>query len=158
MTIKREILLCPKSPSKLWLSFRSGVQPPTVIWPSSVQSVTPLLYHFCLFVHIPVPDSAPPCVSCFRCSFCFMSPAPNPIPNPEPCSVLLCITSPCSIFVPMLFYPNPCPFPSTLLCSFRYLYVDSFLYVPQSEINVPSELQSVSSEPSEFIGTSARPN
>ena len=71
-----------------------------------------------------------------------MSATPNPVPNPEPNphSVLLRITSPCSIFVPMLFCPNPCPFPSTLLCSFQYLYIDSFLYVPQSEIDIDCPL------------------
>ena len=78
----------------------------------------------------------------------FHVPRPNPrSPFPVPCSlfpvprsVLLRITSPCSIFVPMLFCPNPCPFPLTLLCSFWYLYVDSFLHVPQSEINIDCPL------------------
>ena len=79
-------------------------------------------------------------VSDVRFVSCPLSQTPFRTLNPEPCSVLLRITSPCSLFVPMLFCPNPCLFPSTLLCSFRYLYIDSFLYVPQSEINIDCPL------------------
>ena len=51
------------------------------------------------------------------------------VPHPNPHSVLLHITSPCSIFVPMLFCPNPCPFPSTLLCSFdTYTFITSCMF------------------------------
>ena len=32
----------------------------------------PLLSHFCLFVHIPIPDPVPPHISSFQYSFCFM--------------------------------------------------------------------------------------
>ena len=159
MTVKREILLHPKSPSELRTSFGSGMQPPSVSRPSSVQPIIPCfiisvysflipflhafhvsdirlfhvphprsLFHstshciplvlflfpllfptlcpfpmnpacsllgssslaqvgplspalsFCLFVHIPVPDSVPPCVSCVRYSFvsCSRSPIPDP--------------------------------------------------------------------------------
>ena len=82
-----------------------------------------------------------PC-SWFRSPMHFMFPmfvlfhVPRPKPCSDPQSVLLHITSPCSIFVPMFLCPNPCLFPLTLLCSFWYLYVDSFLYVPQSEIDI----------------------
>ena len=51
-------------------------------------------------------------VSCPPLQFPFQT------PNPKPRSILLHITSPCSIFVSRLLCPNPCPFPSTLLCSF----------------------------------------
>ena len=95
----------------------------------------------------PIPDPVPPHISCFQYLSCFMFPAPIPVPNPEPRtpnpeprSILLRIMSPCSFFVPMFFCPNPCPFPSTLLYSFRYLYVDNFLYVPQSEIDIDCPL------------------
>ena len=100
----------------------------------------PLLYHFCSFAHIPVPDPVLPHVSCFWYSFCFMSPAPIPVLNPEPHSVLLCIMSPYSNFVSILLCLNPCLFPSTLLYPFRYLYVHNFLYVPQSEIDIDCPL------------------
>ena len=40
----------------------------------------PPLYHFCLFIHIPVPDPVPPCVSCFQYSFVSCSPSPIPVP------------------------------------------------------------------------------
>ena len=91
---------------------------------------------FLLIHSSPVPDPVPPHVSCFRYLSCFMFPALNPDPH----SILLRITSPCSIFVPMFFCPNPCPFPETLLCSFQYFYVESFLYVPQSEIDIDCSL------------------
>ena len=102
----------------------------------------PLLYHFCLFGHIPIPDPISPHVLCSN--ICFVS-CPHPrclLSNPKPKShcILLHITSPCSIFVSILLCLNPCLFPSTLLCSFQYLYIDNFLYVPQSEINIDCPL------------------
>ena len=102
-----------------------------------VRSVKPALSF--LFIHSsPVPDPIPPHVSCFRCSFCFMSPALNPVLNPKPRSLFHPTSHhiPLFYFHPYAFCLNPCPFPSTLLCSFRYLYVNSFLYVPQSEIDI----------------------
>ena len=109
--------------------------------PARFDPLTPL-YHFCLFAHPPflIPSPLTFHVSDVRSVSCPLPRTPFQTPNPEPRSVLLCITSPCSIFVPMLFCPNPCPIPSTLLCSFRYLYVDSFLYVPQSEIDIDCPL------------------
>ena len=55
----------------------------------------PPLYHFCLFVHIPIPDPIPPHISCFWYLFCFMIPVPIPhskpqTPNPKPRSIPLC--------------------------------------------------------------------
>ena len=135
-------MLCPKSPSELQLSFGSGTQPSTVFQPSSVRSVTPSFYHFCAFAHPPFLILFPHAFHVSNIHFVSCSPPQTPFqtPNPNPHSVLLHITSPCSIFVPMFFFLNPCPLPSTLLCSFQYLYVNNFLYVPQSEIDIDCPL------------------
>ena len=87
---------------------------------------------------------------------CF--PYPIPVPNPKPQtpfhSTLHCI--PLVLFLFPLLFPTLCPFSSTLLCSFRYLYVNNFLYVSSvwnwhrlsplnsslSHLNLPNSLES----------------
>ena len=109
------------------------MQPSAVLWHGSVRPVTPC-FIISAYLLIPRSWSRSPMRFMFPIFILFH------VPCPEPCSVLLRITSPCSIFVPMFFCPNPCPFPFTLLCSFRYLYVNSSLYVPQSEIDIDCPL------------------
>ena len=119
------------APSHLPSSSRVSVLVCSLLWSSSlVQSITPCFiisaYSFISLFLIPFPHMFH--VSIF---VLFHVPCPNPhsepqTPNPKPHSILLHITSPCSIFVPMLFCPNPCPFPSTLLCSFNtYTFITS---------------------------------
>ena len=128
-----------QAPAKLWIRHTAFHGPLARLGSTHYP---PLLYYFCLFAHppflIPFPHAFH--VSDIRLVSCSPPQTPFRTPNPKPRSVLLCITSPCSIFVPMFFCPNPCPFPLTLLCSFWYLYVNSFLYVPQSEINIDCPL------------------
>ena len=70
----------------------------------------PLLYHFWLFIHIPVPDSVPPCISCFRYLF-----VPNPKPQTPSRSTSHHI--PLVLFLFPLLFPTLCLFPTTLICS-----------------------------------------
>ena len=80
---------------------------------------------FLLIRSSPVPNPVPPHVSCFRCSFCFMSPTPNPVPNPEPRSPFRSTSHhiPLFYFRPYAFLPEPMPvsldpvmFLSILIC------------------------------------------
>ena len=85
--IHNTFLLRPKSPSELWPSFRSGTQPSTVLWPSSVRPITPPpLYHFCLFAHppflIPFPHTFH--VSNIHLVSCSLPQTPFRTPNPKP--------------------------------------------------------------------------
>ena len=91
----------------------------------------PLLYHFCSFVHIPIPDPVPPCVSCFQYLVVSHSPPPIPVLNPKP-QTLFRFTShhiPLVLFLFPLLFPTLCPFPMALICPLRYLYVQNFMYV-----------------------------
>ena len=96
----------------------------------------------CSLSSILVHYSVSPHISCsnVRAVSCLHPWTPFPNPKPKSRSVLLRITSLCSIFISIFLCPNPCPFPSTLLCSFWYLYVHNFLYVPQSEIDIDCPL------------------
>ena len=133
------------APSHLLSSGPASDPARSLLWSSGPARLNPLpprfiisAYSFISLFLILLPHAFH--VSDVRFVSCPLSQTPFRTLNPEPCSVLLRITSPCSLFVPMLFCPNPCLFPSTLLCSFRYLYIDSFLYVPQSEINIDCPL------------------
>ena len=127
-----------QAPAKLQIRHAASYSP--LAWLGSIQY--PPLYHFCLLTHPPFLIPFPHAFHVSDIHFVSCSPPRSPFwtPNPKPHSDLLCITSPCSIFVPMFFCPNPCPFPSTLLCSLQYLYIDNFLYVPQSEIDIDCPL------------------
>ena len=116
-----------QAPAKLRIWHAVSYGPPAQI--SSAHY--PLLYHFCLFIHIPVPDPIPPCVSCFWYLFVSCSPPPIPVPNPEPRTPFRSTLHriPLVLFMFLLLFPTLCPFPMTLICSLRYLYVQNFMYV-----------------------------
>ena len=89
------------------------------------------IYHFCLFIHIPVSDPVPPHVLCFQYLFGYMFSIPDPHSKPKPwspfCSTLHHI--PLVLFLFPLLFLTLCSFPMTLICSLWYLYVQNFMYV-----------------------------
>ena len=123
-------LLCPKSPSELQPSFRSGTQSPTVLRPSSFQPIIPCFmisaYSFISPFLIPFPHAFHVSDICL-----FHVPCTRPHSKPQtPIPVLFHFAShsSCSILFPLLFL-TLCLFPMTLICSLRYLYVQNFMYV-----------------------------
>ena len=61
-----------QTPAKLWIQHAALYGPLAQLSSAPI----PPCYHSCLFIHIPIPDSIPPHISC--------SPFPIPIPNPQP--------------------------------------------------------------------------
>ena len=84
--------------------------------PAQVGPLSPAL-SFCLFVHIPVPDSVPPRVSCVRYSFVSCSPSPIPVPfhfaSHSSCSISVSLI----VSDPMPFSHDPDMFSWILICS-----------------------------------------
>ena len=83
-------------------------------------------------------------------AYLFSSPSLIPFPHvfhalhpqsPIPAPFYFTSRSPCSIFISILFFLILCLFPMTLICFLQYLYVQNFLYIPQSEINIDCPCQ-----------------
>ena len=107
------------APSHLPSSSRASDLACSLLWFSGLARFAPLspALSFLLIRSYPCSWFHSPTRFMFPIFVLFHVPRPDPIPIPNPRSVLLRITSPCSIFIPMFFCPNPCLFPSTLLCS-----------------------------------------
>ena len=132
----------PKSPSELRPSFRSGAQPPTVLWPGSVRPIIPC---FIIPAYSFISPFLIPFLHAFHVSDIRLVYVPHPrspfrTPNPESHSIPLRITFPLFYFHFLLLIPILCLLSMTLICSLQYLYVQNFMYVSQSEINIDCPL------------------
>ena len=106
-------MLCPRSPSKLWLSSRSGIQSSSLLAWLGLAYYPPTL-SFLLICSYPCSWSHSPTCFMFCYPLCFMFPVPDPnfwTPNPEPCSVPPHITFPLFYFCFLLLFLTYACFP-----------------------------------------------
>ena len=117
--------------AKLWPSFGSSTQSPTVLWPSLVWPIIPC---FIISAHSFISPFLIPFPHAFHVSdihFVSCPPPLIPVLNPFPCSPFHSTSHriPLILFLFPLLFPTLCSFPMTLLCSLQYLYVQNFMYV-----------------------------
>ena len=104
------------APSCLLSSSRASDLACSLLWSSGLVQFDPLpppspALSFLLICSSPIPDPAPPRISCFQCSFCFTPPALNPVLNPKPRSPFHPTSHhvPLFYFHPYAFLPKPMP-------------------------------------------------
>ena len=124
-------VLRPKSPSKLWLSFGSGMQSSMVFRPSSFRCIIP---HFIILAYSFISPFLIQFPHVFHIPLLTLFHVPHPqtpfqTPNPKLCSIPPCIAFPLFYFCFQLLFPTLCPFSMTLICSPQYLYIQNFMYV-----------------------------
>ena len=107
-----------RAPAELQIWHAASYSPPA--WLGSAHY--PLLYHLCLFVHIPIPDPVPHTFHVSDVRLFHVLRPRSPIHSTSHHIPLI-------LFLFPLLFPTLCLFPMTLICSLRYLYAQNFMYV-----------------------------